>query len=89
MDDRNRVIQDTSEVIELLTDTTQLDQDIESINDDMIVIAELVNRLVKENSKTSISLDEFDKKYEELTSRYERTKEKQEELIKTRSTKLA
>lgn len=89
MKDKKRIIQDTSEVIELLTDTTQLDHDIERINDDLIVIAELVNRLVKENFKTSISLDEFDKKYEELTSRYERTKEKQEELIKTRSNKLA
>ena len=89
LDDRDRVVQDTSEVIELLTDTTQLDQDIESTNDDLIVIAELVNRLVKDNSKTSISLDEYNKKYDELTNRYERTKEKQEELIKTRSNKKA
>lgn len=89
MDDKDRVIQDTLEVIELLTDTTQLDQDIERINEDLIVIAELVNRLVKENSKTSISLDEYNKKYEELTNRYERTKAKQEELITTRSNKLA
>lgn len=89
MEDRERVIHDTSEVIELLTNTTQWDQDIESINDDLIVIAELVNRLVKENSKTSLSMDDYNKKYDELSNRYERTKEKQEELIKTRSNKLA
>ena len=89
MEDKERMIQDSNEVIELLSDTTQLDQDVDSINDDLIVIAELVNRLVKENSKTSISLDEYNKKYDELTHRYERTKEKQEDLIKTRSNKKA
>jgi hypothetical protein len=34
-------------------------------------------------------LDEYNKKYDELTSRYEGTKEKQEELIRTRSNKKA
>ena len=89
MDDRDKIIQDTSEVIELLTDTTQLNQDIESTNNDLIVITELVNRLVRENSKTSLSMDDYNKKYDELSNRYERTKEKQEELMKARSNKKA
>lgn len=89
MKDRKRIIQDSTEMIQLLTDTTQLDQGIEVLNDNLIVIAELVNRLIKENSKSSMSQDEYNKKYEELTNRYERAKEKQEELIKTRSNKKA
>jgi site-specific DNA recombinase len=87
MEDKERVIQDTNEVIELLTDTTQLDEDISSINDEIIVISELVNKLVKENSKTSIRLDDFNKKYDELTNRYERSKARQEELLRIRSDK--
>jgi len=89
MKDRKRIIQDSTEMIDLLTDTIQLDQEIERLNDDLVVITELVNKLIKENSKSSMNLDDYTKKYEELTNRYERAKEKQEELIKTRSNKKA
>jgi site-specific DNA recombinase len=89
MKDRNRVMQDTAEIIDLLSDTTQLEQDIEHLNDDLIVVAELVNRLIKENSKTNTSLDDYNKRYEELRNRYEKTKKKQEELIMARNDKKA
>ena len=87
MKDRKRIIQDSTEMIELLTDTTQLEQDIDTLNDELVVTAELVNKLIKENSKSSMSQDEYNKKYDELTSRYEKTKQKQEELIESRSNK--
>lgn len=89
MKDKNRIIEDTTEIINLLTDTSQLDKDIETMNDDLAVIAELVNRLIKENSKSSINLEEYNKKYEELSLRYERTKEKQNDLIQARDNKKA
>ena len=89
MENKKSIIQDANEIIELLTDTTQLDREIETLNDDLSVIAELVNKLVKENSKTSISLDDYNKKYEELTNRYERIKLKQEEIIRIRNNKKA
>ena len=87
MEDKERIIQDSNEVIELLTDTTKIDNEISNINDELIVTAELVNKLVKENSKTSISLDDYNKKYEELSNRYEKLQAKQEELLKLRSDK--
>ena len=43
-----------------------------------------MNKLVKENSKTSISLEEYNKKYEELSNRYEKLQAKQEELLKVK-----
>jgi vacuolar-type H+-ATPase subunit I/STV1 len=89
MKDRNRVMQDTAEMIDLLSDTTQLEQDIENINDDLIVVAELVNRLIKENSKTNTSIDDYNKRYEELRNRYDKTKKKQEDLIQARNDKKA
>ena len=89
MKDRNRVMQDTAEIIDLLSDTTQLEQDIEHLNDDLIVVAELVNRLIKENSKTNTSLDDYNKRYEELRNRYDKTKKKQEDLIMARNEKRA
>ena len=89
MKDKKRIIQDSTEMIEFLTDISQLDKEIENLNDELLVIAELVNRLIKESSKSSMSQDEYNKKYEELTNRYERAKEKHEELTKARSNKKA
>jgi hypothetical protein len=87
MEDKQRIIKDSNEVIELLTDTTKIDDEISNINDELIITAELVNKLVKENSKTSISLDDYNKKYEELSNRYEKLQTKQEELLKVKSDK--
>ncbi|MBN2605126.1 MAG: hypothetical protein JXR62_04795, partial [Bacilli bacterium] len=52
-----------------------------------IVISELVNKLVKENAKTSNDLDDYNKKYEELSSRYDKLIEKHKEMIRLRSDK--
>ena len=87
MEDKKRIIQDSHEVIEILTDTTELDLEISNIGDEIIVISELVNKLVKQNSKTKISLKEYNKKYEELSKRYESKKSKQYELLRLRSEK--
>jgi DNA invertase Pin-like site-specific DNA recombinase len=87
MEDRIRIIQDSEEVIELLTDTTKFDDEISMTGDELVVTSELVNKLVKENSKTSISMDEYNKKYEELSNRYEKIQTKQGELLKLRNDK--
>ena len=87
MEDKQRIISDSNEVIELLTDTTKIDYEISNINDELIITAELVNKLVKENSKTSISLEEYNKKYDELSNRYEKLQAKHEELLKVKSGK--
>jgi DNA invertase Pin-like site-specific DNA recombinase len=87
MEDKERILQDTIEVIELLTDTTKLDNDIAEIDGELIVISELVNKLVKENAKTSTDIDDYNKKYEELSSRYDKLQAKHEEMIRLRSEK--
>jgi len=87
MEDKERILQDTIEVIELLTDTSKLEKDISKVNGELIVISELVNNLVKENAKTSTDLDDYNRKYEELSSRYEKLQFKHEEMIRFRSEK--
>ena len=87
MKDKKRIIQDSTEMIEILTDTTQIDQDIENLNDELLVISELLNKMVRENSKSSVNQDDYNKKYGELMNRYEHTKEKHEDLIKSRNAK--
>lgn len=87
MKDKKRIIHDSQKVIELLTDTTQLDKEIENLNEELFVISELLNKLIKENSKSIMTQDDYNKKFAELTNRYERTKEKYEYIIKARDNK--
>jgi site-specific DNA recombinase len=89
MKDKKRIIQDSTEMIEMLTDTTKLDQEIENLNDELLVISELLNKIIRENSKSGMTQDDYNKKYGELMNRYERTKEKNENLIKSKSAKKA
>jgi site-specific DNA recombinase len=87
MKDKKRIIQDSTEMIEFLTDISQLDKEIENLNDEMLVISELLNKMNKENSKSGMTQDDYSKKYGELMNRFERTKEKHEDLIKSKSEK--
>ena len=73
MQDKKRIIDDTNAMIALLTDTTQLDNQIDDLYDEMVVTTELINKLIKDNSKSNMDQDEYDKKYMELTKRYEQT----------------
>ncbi|MFH5881888.1 recombinase family protein [Liberiplasma polymorphum] len=85
MEDKRRIIQDSEEIIELLTGSTKLDDEIRNMDDELSLTADLVSILVKENSKTSHGLDDYNKKYEELSSRYDKLQTKREELLKQRN----
>jgi hypothetical protein len=63
MKDKKRIIQDSTEMIEILTDTTELDQEIEDLNDELLVISELLNKMIRENSKSGLTHDDYNKKY--------------------------
>ncbi len=89
MQDKKRIIDDTNAMIALLTDTTQLDNQIDDLYDEMVVTTKLINKLIKDNSKSNMDQEEYDKKYMELTRRYEQTKNRQEELIDARTNKKA
>lgn len=57
------------------------------MNNELNVITELLNRLIKENSKVLMNNDENDNKYNELTTSYEQTEKNLENLINTRKYK--
>jgi site-specific DNA recombinase len=85
MKDKQQILDDTNEVIKVLTVTKQLDNEIESLNNELNVLVKLMNRLIKENSKTLMNDDEYDNKYNELTTRYEQTNINLENLIGTKN----
>ena len=87
MGDKERIIEDTYEVIELLTNTSKLDDAISELEDEIMITSEIVSRLVNENSKTDIALEDYNKKYEELSNRYDKLINKHTDLINERNEK--
>ena len=89
MKDKKRVMDDTKEIIGLLSDTKDLDVEINKTGDEITVITELVNKLINDHAKSNMSIDEYDRRYSELTTRYEELEIKQKELINKRDDKKA
>lgn len=80
MENRNQIIEDCVFIRMSLTDFEELDKEIERQTEEIEVIAERVKHLVKENASTPQSQDEYIKKYNSLSKRYEEEYKKLENL---------
>ena len=58
MKDKKRVMNDTKEIIELLTNTKDLDVEISKTDDEITVITELVYKLINDHAKSDMSIEE-------------------------------
>lgn len=74
MRNKSNVIEDTKEVIKLLADTKTVDDEIESLTSEMEIVTSLVTKLVNENATKVQNQDEYAKKYNAFTERYEQAK---------------
>lgn len=83
------VIEDTKEVLNLLVDTTKVDEEITALNSEIEVVSNLVTKLVNENSTRVQNQEEYTKKYNALSKRYEEAKQQLEEKNKEKSDKKA
>ncbi len=72
MADRESVISDCASMRQVLSDTTALDAELNSLNEEITVVAELVKICVRENASTAQSQEEYAKKYNGLLARYEK-----------------
>jgi hypothetical protein len=70
MEDKERIIQDVKTVIKLLSDTTDIEFEIAKLDHELEVVSELANKLVRENSRTALSFEEYNEKYRELTNHH-------------------
>ena len=87
MTDKDRVIQDTKEVIDLLTDTSGIDEALKEYEAERDVAIELANKLLDENKKKIQDQKVFEEKYNEYLKRHNKAKKKiaelkQEKLVK-------
>lgn len=87
MKDKASVIEDTEAVIEMLTNTDEVDRRIASLTSEIEIVSELVKKLIRENSSTAQSQDDYQTKYNELSSRYDEAKKDLEEAIQDKAHK--
>ena len=72
MANRDQLLQDCETMRELVNDCPALDAEIDSLNEEIQVVAGLVSQCIKENATTEQSQDEYAKKYNRLVKRYEK-----------------
>lgn len=87
MCDKKQVIEDTLAVIELLTDTTDLDVEIADLQAKIERISSDVSLMVRENARTQQDQIKFAARYEELTKEYETQKAALEKALKEKAYK--
>ena len=87
MADRERIERDILEVIDLLSNTDELDVEIALLQGKIDLISDMVSQLVKENARTVQDQEEYARRYEELTKEYDEIKEKLDKTSKERAYK--
>lgn len=87
MCDKKQVMEDTLAVIELLTDTTDLDVEIADLQAKIERISSDVSLMVRENARTQQDQIKFAVRYEELTKEYETQKAALEKAVKEKAYK--
>lgn len=78
MTDKQRIIDDTKEVIALLSDTTEIEKRISDTTVEIEAVADLVEKLVKENASKVQDQDDYETRYQALTERYNKAKDELE-----------
>ena len=71
MANKTQVITDCELMRRTLTDLRDIDAEIVRLSEECEIVAELVRSLVKENSSTALSQEEYLKEYDSLNKRYE------------------
>lgn len=81
MADKERLIADTKEIKDLLTDTRDIDLKMANFENELEIISEMVKKLINDNSKNAQSQQDYERRYNELVEKYESSKEKLDKAI--------
>ena len=88
MGNRDQVIQACEVMREVVADCTALDAEIDALNEEIQVVAGLVNQCIKENATTQQSQEEYTKKYNRLVKRYEKAVERLNKATAEKESKM-
>ncbi len=89
MQEKDRILEDIKDVIKLLSDTSELDTKVVELQNKMEVISGLVDKMIKENTRTTQDQVEFNKRYDELSAQYESEKNDLDKTLEKRAYKQA
>jgi len=78
MTDKQRIINDTKEVIDLLSDTNEIEKRINDATAEIEIVAGLVEKLVQENASKIQDQDDYETRYQALAERYDKAKDELE-----------
>ncbi len=76
MGSRVQVIQACEIMRSVIADFTELDAEIDTLNEEIQVVAGLVSQCIKENATSQQSQEEYNRKYTRLVNRYEKAVER-------------
>ena len=88
MGNREQLLEDCEMMRATLMDTTALDETIAALEEEIKVVAEMVNGCVKENITSPKSHDEYVSKYNRLVKRYDTAVEQHKAAEEERNSKL-
>ena len=84
---KERIIADTLEVIDLLSNTDELDIEIAKLQSRIDIISEMVSAMVRENARTVQDQEAYTRRYEELTKEYDEVKAAFDKAVKEKAYK--
>lgn len=85
MGPRDSVIEAFGEMLAVVGDFTALDEQIDSLNEVIQVVAELVSQCIKDNATRQQSQEEYSRKYNGLVKRYEKAVAKLNSITEERT----
>ena len=89
MGGRDQLLEACEEMLTVVGDFSALDAEIESLTEEIQVVAELVSQCIKDNATTAQSQEEYNRKYNRLVKRYEVATEKLKKAEADRASKVA
>ena len=78
---KNEIIANLHESIAMIS-TDELEKELAAAQDEMVLLAQMVESLVTENARTALDQTEYNRKYNVLIERYETAKSKREDIEK-------
>ena len=78
---KNEIIANLHESIAMIS-TDELEKELAAAQDEMVLLAQMVESLVTENARTALDQNEYNRKYNALIERYEAANAKREDIEK-------
>ena len=87
--DRERLAEDYTEIMRVLTDTSALDKEAVTQQSECDVAMELIRKCVEENAHSPLNQDDYTVRYNALVTRYEAAKKRLDEINEDKQARLA